>query len=337
MDSLSQIALGAAVGVAVMGRRTSLGRAALWGAVCGTLPDLDALIDHGDAVRNMTLHRGETHALFYLTLAAPVIAAGIAKLHGEWDRFRRWWLAIWLVLITHPLLDTMTVYGTQLALPFTNYPYGVGSIFILDLLYTLPLLFGVWLALRRRDDRGLRWNQLGLLLSTLYLVWGYTAQQQVRALAEDTLAAQGHTVERLLVTPSPLNSVLWRIVAITPQGYLEGYRSLLDGDAPLVFERFERGMHLYPPLQTREPVARVAAFSHGFFEMSERDGEVRIADLRMGQAPYYFFTFVVGARDAQGVIQATAPLPVGDRPPLGPGLRWLWQRFTDPTLLPPRD
>ena len=39
MDSLSQLALGAAVGVAVMGRRTRPWKAAAFGALAGTLPD----------------------------------------------------------------------------------------------------------------------------------------------------------------------------------------------------------------------------------------------------------------------------------------------------------
>ena len=51
MDSLSQLALGAACSVAVMGRRTAVWKAALWGGIAGTLPDLDALVDLGDAVR----------------------------------------------------------------------------------------------------------------------------------------------------------------------------------------------------------------------------------------------------------------------------------------------
>ena len=71
MDSLSQIALGSAVGIAVMGRRTALWKAALWGGIVGTLPDLDAFIDHGDPISNMTLHRAERHAVFWQTLAAP--------------------------------------------------------------------------------------------------------------------------------------------------------------------------------------------------------------------------------------------------------------------------
>lgn len=337
MDSLSQIALGAAVGIAVMGRRTSLGRAALWGAVCGTLPDLDALINHGDAVRNMTLHRGESHAPFYLFCVAPVIAAGIARFHREWEQFRWWWLMVALALITHPLLDVMTVYGTQLALPFTNYPFGVGSIFIIDPLYTLPLLVGVIVALRWSNDRGLRWNRYGLALSTLYLIWGVVQQHEVRKFAEVQLRAQGEPVQRLLVSPTAFNSLLWRIVAVTPDGYLEGYRSLFDGSTPIVFEPFARHMALYEPLRSHDPVQRVAAFSHGFFEMTERDGLIRIGDLRMGQAPYYFFTFVVGARDGNGEIQPVfPPLPVGERPPTGAVLGWMWQRLSDPALPPPR-
>ena len=85
MDSLTQIALGASIGVAVMGRRTAAWKAALWGGVAGLLPDLDALIDHGDPVLNMVLHRAETHALFWLALAswplAWLVACMMENLH----------------------------------------------------------------------------------------------------------------------------------------------------------------------------------------------------------------------------------------------------------------
>ncbi|MBP6653044.1 MAG: metal-dependent hydrolase, partial [Xylophilus sp.] len=70
MDSLTQLALGASLSVAVMGRRTAAWKAAAWGAVAGTLPDLDVLIQHGDPVLDMVLHRAESHSLLYLTLLA---------------------------------------------------------------------------------------------------------------------------------------------------------------------------------------------------------------------------------------------------------------------------
>ena len=56
MDSLTQIALGAAVGEAVLGRKVGR-KAALWGAVCGTLPDLDVLVPMADPVAAFTYHR----------------------------------------------------------------------------------------------------------------------------------------------------------------------------------------------------------------------------------------------------------------------------------------
>jgi inner membrane protein len=83
MDSLTQIALGASLGVAVMGRRTAVWKAAVWGGVAGLLPDLDVLVDHGDAVLNMVRHRAESHSLFYLTLLSLPMAWLVARLHGE--------------------------------------------------------------------------------------------------------------------------------------------------------------------------------------------------------------------------------------------------------------
>ena len=40
MDSITQIVLGAAVGEVVAGKKMG-GKAALWGAIAGTIPDLD--------------------------------------------------------------------------------------------------------------------------------------------------------------------------------------------------------------------------------------------------------------------------------------------------------
>lgn len=357
MDSLTQLTLGAAVGVAVMGRRTAVWKAALWGGVCGTLPDLDALIDHGNPVLNMVLHRAETHALFWQTLAAPVVAAGIAAgdrqgadaapagrgvIHtrgDRWrDRFPRWWLAVWLVFVTHALLDAMTVYGTQLALPFTNRPYGLGSVFIIDPLYTVPLLGGLIATLVSRKEGRRRWNGSTLALSTAYLAWSVLAQQHIEGVVRTQLAAdrQAAPVERVLVTPTAFNTVLWRVVLMRPDGYDEGYYSLLDGKRPIRYATFARDRALYESLREVDAVARIAAFSQGFFRVDERDGVVRITDLRMGQEPSYVFSFAV-ARHASP-LEPIAPVQVGGRDDIdiGAALRWLWQRMWGADVDPPR-
>lgn len=332
MDSVSQIALGAAVAVAATGRRTALWKAALWGGVAGTLPDLDVLIDHGDPILNMVLHRAETHAPFWLTLFSLPFALAVARLHGEMALWRRWWLAIWLALVTHPLLDGMTVYGTQLLLPFSNHPYGVGSVFIIDPLYTLPLILGVVAVLR---GRSLAFNAAGLALSTAYLGWGVWAQQQVEQVARAALVAQGIAAERLLVTPTAFNSVLWRVVAIEGAQYHEGFRSLLDDGPAMQFDRFERGTALQAGLEGVDGLRRIADFSHGFYKLQADGPHIRITDLRMGQEPAYIFGFVIAERRSAPV-PVQPPVQVGARLDLARGLPWLWRRAAGEQLPPPR-
>ncbi|WMC09184.1 metal-dependent hydrolase [Oceanimonas pelagia] len=327
MDSVSQMALGAAVSVAVMGRQVGIGKAALAGALFGTLPDLDVIIDYGDPVSNMTKHRGASHGLFYLTLCAPLFGWLLGRRALAW----RWTLALWLIFMTHVGIDVMTVYGTQLAQPFTDYPFGVGSVFIIDPLYTLPLLAGLWLALRRKS---LKANRLGLWLSTLYLGWSLVAQWQVGIRAEQLLARQGIAASQVLVTPAPFNTLLWRVLAMTPTGYAEGHISLLDRE-PTPFVMHDGGHALYRQWRDLPPVARMAWFTKGFFSMSERDQALVITDLRMGQEPGYVFNFVVAQRNGQGEWH---PLPVprqfSERPGTETGA-WLWRRALGQPLMPP--
>lgn len=332
MDSLSQIALGAAVGVAAMGRRTALWKAAAWGAVAGTLPDLDVFIDHGDDVRNMVLHRAETHALAWLALFSLPFGVAVAWLSGERAQWRRWWLAMALALLTHPLLDAMTVYGTRLALPLHDRPYGVGSVFIIDPLYTLPLLVGIGLALARQS---LRANAAGLLLSTAYLGWGWAAQQHVERVARESLAAQGIAASQVLVTPTAFNSVLWRVLVIDGDRYLEGFHSLFDRDRRVAFDAFDRGLALGAPVAGLPAVQLVADFSRGYFAFTAVGDELRVSDLRMGQHPSFNFSFVVATR-AAAPQPVAVPTRVGRRPEVGPYLRWVGRRALGEPLPPPR-
>lgn len=342
MDSLSQAALGAAVAVAAMQRRTAVWKAATFGAAAGTLPDLDVFIDHGDAVLNMVLHRAETHALFWLTLLSLPLGWGVAALARERSQWRRWWLAVWLALITHPLLDAMTIYGTRLFLPFSDTPVGVGSLFIIDPAYTAPLLLGTLAAvLLGRRAAALRLNAAGLVLSTAYIGWSVAAQAHVEGVARTALTAQGLAADHLLVTPTPFNTLAWRVVAIDEAGsaYREGFYSLLDAPAPpaerIVFDRFERGNALAAEAAGLDAVRRIQAFSDGFWAMSERDGRLFISDLRMGQEPAYAFVFAVAERKSP-LVPRVPTERIALRVDPATGLPWLWRRMLGERLPPPR-
>ena len=114
MDSITQIALGAAVGESVLGRRIG-NKAMLWGAIIGTLPDLDVFVPLGDAVRNFTYHRSVTHSLLMLLLATPLMVWLINRIHPSlYEHRARWAVMVYLVFATHVLLDSFTTYGTQI-------------------------------------------------------------------------------------------------------------------------------------------------------------------------------------------------------------------------------
>jgi inner membrane protein len=319
-----------------MGRRTALPRAAGWGAVLGTLPDLDVVFDHGDALLNMTLHRAESHALFWLSLAAPLLGAGIARLHGESAQWRRWWLAAWLALVTHALLDALTVYGTQLALPFSSHPFGVGSIFIIDPLYTVPLLAGLLLAWgwRHRPASALQANAVGLALSSTYLVWSMLAQQHVEGIARASLARQGVQAQSVLVTPTAFNTVRWRVAPTTPTHYHEGFHSLFDEEPEPLWSVHDRGAAHMQAYAGTPAFERLHAFAKGLVAMRAVGGRAYLSDLRMGQTPTFSFTFDIGP--AQGPApQPQGALARGGRPDLQRALPWLWARLGGQRLPPP--
>lgn len=340
MDSLTQVTLGASLSVAVMGRRTAVWKAALWGGLAGLLPDLDVLIDHGDDLQNMLAHRGPSHSLLLLTLLAPAWAACVCAMERRSLRvpgqpqasWRRWTLALWLALFTHPLLDLMTVYGTQVLQPLSDEAFGLGSIFIIDPLYSVPLMAGVLAAFWvRSSDRGLRANRWGLTLSTAYLAWTVVAQAYVLGHARASMAAAGLADRPVLVTPAPLQSFLWRVVVIDGPRYHEGYYALADRGRPLHLQARDRGGDLLQALAVHPQVTQLARFSDGFYSLALRDGRVWLTDLRMGQHPYYVFSFDLGPQDAkpQPALQQSSRIPIGE------GLTWLRKRVLGQDLPPP--
>jgi len=308
MDSVTQIAFGAAVGGAVAGRQAGW-RAFAWGAAAGTMPDLDTFWDYGSPVANFTWHRGYTHSLFVQTLVAPVVAWLIWRLHRAGGvHYPRWLALVWLVFITHALLDALTIYGTQLFLPFSDYPVGLGSIFIIDPLYTLPLIVGVFVAVRMRDDwpRARRWNAGGLAVATLYLGWTVAGQQWMEQRAWEAVKREGLQVERLLATPTALNSVLWRIVAVGEDQHWESLHPVVS-QRPMRFRAYERAPELLEPLADHQPVRRLQYFTKGFYTVEAREGDVVISDLRMGQVGFYAFAYRVGS------LENGEPQPTRDR------------------------
>ncbi|MCH4564819.1 metal-dependent hydrolase [Halomonas sp. EGI 63088] len=299
MDPVTQVALGASIGGVVLGRR--LGRkAVLIGAVLGTLPDLDVVIDYGDAVADITEHRGFSHSLFVLSGLATLLALLAARFAPPRDiAFRRWWAFFGLCLVTHPLLDALTTYGTQLWWPLDVRPSAWPIVFIIDPLYTLPLLVGIGVALVGGNGRrGPAW---GLALSTAYLVFAVGAKTLVEQRLEPVLVGHGLAEAPRLVQPTPFNTLLWRVTVVDGDRQYETLLGLFDGDRAPELETYSRGAELEPVALASRRGARLDWFAGPFlrYEVRELDGrETLVAtDLRLGFPGFHPFSFTLAIRD----------------------------------------
>lgn len=323
MDSLTQLVLGAGVGTAVLGRRLGPRRAALAGAALGTLPDLDVFWPFDDPVDAFVLHRSVTHSLVMQALATPVLAEAMLRLFRGLRGHRPLaWAAVYLCLSTHALLDAMTVYGTRLLWPLWPEPFGLGSMFIIDPLYTLPLLVAAaWaLSVRAWTPHLSRVLTAALVLSTGYLGWSVAAQRLAEARAAAALTLAGVAPDRTLATPTPFNTLFWRVIAVDGDRYLNLYVPLLGGaDAITAYAHPLGGAGCLAGVGSAD---RLAAFAHGFVRIEHEDAIWRVADLRMGLTPNYVFRFEV-AEAAGGLPAVITPRRVrGERSAAG-DIDWL--------------
>ncbi|MBT5484569.1 MAG: metal-dependent hydrolase [Gammaproteobacteria bacterium] len=312
MDSITQFALGASIGEAVLGRKIG-NRAPIIGGIIATLPDLDSFIPWDDAVASMTYHRSATHSLIVLTAMSPLITWMMTKMQPIlWNFHRQLFLLVFLALFTHPLLDAFTVYGTQLFWPLTEYPVSLSTIFIVDPAYTLWLLIGFISAmmLSRNKKIGHQLNTAGLVLSSLYLTWTVAAKVLVNQKAELALAAQGISYDRLMTTPAPFNTVVWRIIGRDAEGYFDGFTPVFGQDETIKFNYYDSDDHLLSEISDHWPVQRLLWFTHGFYKVSFRSGDIFITDLRMGLEANYVFNFKVAeTRDAQTIPVTSVLVP----------------------------
>jgi inner membrane protein len=327
MDSITQAVLGAAVGEASLGRRVGY-RAPLWGAVLGTLPDLDVLYPFADAVSAFTWHRGPSHSLFVLAALTPLVVWLILKLHPTTAGQRHgWYRLVLLVFGSHVLLDCFTVYGTQALWPLPVPPVGWATIFIIDPLYTLPLAAGVLAALllRRHPARAWRWSLAGLALSGLYLAWSAGAKLYADQAVRGILAREGVAYEHLQTQPTPFNTLLWRVVGVNGDGYFEGLWSLVSPEKGLTLTHHEHRPDLLAGIEGNPAVRRLQWFTRGLYRVVPDGDGVVVSDLRMGMDPDYVFSFRV-AEIGNPHPTPVAPKRVRTERDLG-RLRGLWQRI----------
>lgn len=281
MDSLTQIVLGAAVGEVVLGKKIG-NKAMLYGAIAGTIPDLDIFASYfTDTVSALYIHRGFSHSIVFSVLFAPIFGWIVSRFEAYND-WKGWsWLFFW-GFITHPILDAHTTWGTQLFWPL-DLRLAFKTIFVIDPLYTLPFLVFLILAMKNKRSSKKRgfYNKLGLTISTSYLVLTFLLKWIAFNQFEKALETQKINYLQLDTRPSPLNTVLWSANVETENAYLLANYFFFDSQ-PIHFESYPKNHEFLGNLKENENVKRMIAISEGWYTITKKDENLYFNDLRFG-------------------------------------------------------
>lgn len=276
MDSLTQIVVGAACGEAVLGKKIG-NKAILFGAIGGTVPDLDVIVGrliYRNEIDALVFHRGFMHSFLFAFLGAFVFGWLTYRFFDKGKRkgvttAKDWMLLFFLALFTHPIIDSFTPYGTQLFAPFSNYKVAFNNIAVIDPLYTLPFLVPLVVAMfyNRANSYRRKLVAVGLVLSSMYMVFTLFNQNNVKTIFEKSLSEKNVAFQRIQVQPTIFNNILWYGVAETESSYHFGFYSLLDKE-----ERFKnwakvKKQHSLLPMNHSD-LSKLAWFSNGFFNIS---------------------------------------------------------------------
>ena len=237
------------------------------------------------------------------------------------ERFRKkestnenpgWWawaqLFFWAIL-THPLLDACTTYGTQLFEPFSSLRVAWNVISVADPLYTAPFLICLIMASRRQrgSRERTRYNWAGIIISSFYLlvcvgIYNYANSRMEATLEKENIAATRH-----VIGPTILNSILWQGTAETAEYYYTGQYSLLDKEPYFKLKEVPKNHHLVQTAWDDRDVSILRWFADGYFSVEQvSDSLYRLNDMRYGQVevpgkerPQHIFFFTLKEIDGE--------------------------------------
>ena len=289
MDSITQIVLGAACGEIALGKKIG-NKAILFGAIGGTIPDLDVLIGklfYTNEIDSLAFHRGIMHSIPFAIVGALIFGFLSYKVY-DYGYLRRgttslkdWIWLFFLSILTHPILDSFTPYGTQLFLPFSDYRVAFNNIAVVDPLYTLPLLLCVSITMffNRKNSKRKTWTKAGLYLSSAYMIFTIGNKIYVDQTFKKSFQKANINYSKFSAQPTILNNVLWYAVAETDKNYTVSFYSIFDDtNTPLNFINIPKNHKLldvdHPDIKT------LRWFSNEYYALSILNNKIIYRDLR---------------------------------------------------------
>ncbi|MGH7515345.1 MAG: metal-dependent hydrolase [Gemmatimonadales bacterium] len=233
IDPVCHTLVGAALARSGLGRRTALGTATL--LIGANLPDIDVLAYADGPAADLAFRRGWTHGISALIVLPFLLTGAMVLLDRGVRRLRHAGLPSNVVpreilqlsaiaILTHPILDTLNVYGMRWLMPFDGRWFYGDTLFIVDPWLWLLLAAGVVLGRPQRTprgymDRGTRPAQAALAIAAAYVVGMLLLGLAARGIVRREMQADGLSVERLMVAPRLVTPLVRQVVAVQGDAY----------------------------------------------------------------------------------------------------------------------
>lgn len=281
MDSLTQIVLGIATAEWVAGKKLQ-NKTFLYGAVLGTIPDLDIIVGKFMSdVNGVAIHRGLSHSILFFLFLSPIFGWVISKIEKNSISFKSVSLLAFWCLATHVLLDIFTSWGTQILWPL-DYRFALKTIFVIDPLYTIPLLISLIFVWKNKNNI-IRKKYLirGLVISSSYLLLTCAIKLFAVHKFEKALQNQKLNYQEIIVKPTAFNCILWNANISTSKGYYLADYSLFDSQ-PIQFTFYPKNLKLEEKLVNSYDFQQLKKISEGWYLVSEQNNCLFFNDLRFG-------------------------------------------------------
>jgi inner membrane protein len=281
MDSFTQIALGIAVAEICAGKKLK-NKTILYGSILGTIPDLDVVVGlFLNPINAVLFHRGISHSLFLFLFLSPLLGWIISKIEKNKINFLQASYMVFWCLFTHVLLDMFTSWGTQILWPL-DYRFALKTIFVVDPLYTIPLIIALIMVWKTKDAV-LRKKHIikGLSISSIYLLISCFMKLYALNKFEKALNKQGIHYSEIIVKPTAFNIILWNANVATKASYLLADYSLLDSQL-ITFTTYNKNKELESQLNGNSDFEKLKKASEGWYIISQKNKSLYFNDLRFG-------------------------------------------------------
>ena len=228
MDALTHVVIGASVAQLPLGSskpNMNFRQRALVGCVAALFPDIDYVLFPLNPLEFLAYwHRSWTHSVVLAPLWALLLTLVWQLFKGMKKHvFALYWISL-AVLLSHIILDSLTMYGTQWLVPLSRHKISMNLLFVIDGYFTLCALI-VLAVLFFNQTSKLRWLVVFVPIAYLSLAYQikHQAYQQVAATSQES--SLNSTVTLL---PQPFSPFYWQAIKQNQNDIDQAYIRLVD-------------------------------------------------------------------------------------------------------------